>query len=102
MTLALMVSLICVGSHSVHPVLMTAVRRTEECEQVSSDSQCNLCPCWKGTTGCAKAGCAYKSCSYSSIVQWGTFGMSDANGCVDMDLLPVPQDQWVFWIREAP
>jgi hypothetical protein len=101
MLLALMVNLVCLtGLVPPQPLLVSAVKRAEECA-LSTDAQCSLCPCWRVAPGCARAGCASGGCSYTTVLQWGDFGMSDRDGCVDMDLLPVPQEEWVYFVKEA-
>jgi hypothetical protein len=108
MILALLVNLICLDIASPPaPVMISAVKSMDDGTVVSGDAQCNLCPCWRpplGQPGCAlMTGCS-GPCGYVEItscpacVQWGAFTMSDEAGCVDMDLLPVPQDGWVYWV----
>jgi len=106
MMLALLVALACFADPSV-PVQIAAVKHadTTESEIMAGDAQCCDCPCWippRGECGCsvAQTGCSF--CGYYNIsefpIPWGPFGVSDADGCVDMDLLPVPQDGWAYWV----
>lgn len=110
MTLVILTTLLCLGSAGAVPVQVTAVKHFEDGIS-STDARCNLAPCWTvfpGERGCALAGGCGSPNGYVNIerfpdsVQWGTFKQSDAEGCVDMDLLPVPKEDWVYWIRLAP
>ena len=33
-------------------------------------------------------------------IQWEPWATSDRDGCVDMDLLPVPKTDSVYWVKE--
>jgi hypothetical protein len=109
MMLILFVSLLC-GFDPLAPVKVTVVKHCTETEIVSTDAQCSLCHCWTvppGGQGCAVApACQFKSCGHSNIaicptcIQWGPWTTVNAAGCVDMDLLPVPQEQWVYWVSQ--
>jgi len=111
MTFALLVSLVCLAAAGPVPVQVTAVKRmtTPAFETVSGDAQCDKCPCWRPPTlndpGCAIVTGCQGPCGYQNIndcpecIQWGAFRQSDAAGCVDMDLLPVPLDGWAYWVR---
>ena len=111
MILALLVSLVCFTDPAV-PVQVAVVKHlsvSENYEVVAGDAQCCDCPCWNDgpppytTCGCSivLSGCSF--CGYQNIVEygvpWGPFVNSDVDGCVDMDLLPIPQDGWVYWVN---
>lgn len=104
MTLALLVSLVCLGAPG--PVSVAAVKHmpTENAEIVGGDAQCCECPCWLPPIhqcGCAVGGACTMPCGYQNITEygipWGPWGTT-GDGCVDLDLLPVPQDDWVYWV----
>lgn len=101
MTLALLVSMICLtGFAPPQQVMVTVVNLSDspDAELCSNDAQCNLCGCWGGSHGCAiTSRCG--GCSYASVPMWGPWRMSDRDGCVDMDLLPVPTGGWVYWVK---
>jgi len=110
----ILTTLLCLGLAGGTPLEVSVVKRmaTPEAETISGDAQCDKCPCWRtatlGDPGCAIVTGCQGPCGYQNIndcpecVQWGAFRQSDAAGCVDMDLLPVPRDEWVFWIRARP
>lgn len=110
--LAFLASLICFGTPGPVSVSVAVVKHLEslDFEVVAGDAQCRNCPCWLPPLitqyGCSIAQTGCSSCGYVNInelaIPWGPAGASDANGCVDADLLPVPQGQWVYWIRAAP
>lgn len=106
---ALLVSLLCAFDPGA-PVQVTAIKH-EAPSIISNDAQCNLCPCWYPGPppypgpGCSIVTACSGPCGYIDIanecpgcIQWGPFGMSDVDGCVDMDLLPVPEDDWAYWV----
>lgn len=106
----LLVSFVCLGAPEPTLVQVTAVKHFEE-GLSSTDARCNLASCWTvfpGEHGCALGGACPGPVGYTNIelypggIEWGTFKQSDAAGCVDMDLLPVPKEDWVYWIRLAP
>jgi len=117
MILALLVSLVCLESPFTPPwpVQVSVVRHSPEPDTdiSSTDARCNLASCWPvhpGEHGCALTGACAGPVGYVNIamfpdsIEWGLFKQSDAQGCVDADLLPVPppESNWVFWFRAAP
>ena len=65
-------------------------------------------PVHPGERGCSLGDTCSSPSAYYNInlcpecVQWGLFKQSVSQGCVDADLLPVPQSGWVYWLRAAP
>jgi hypothetical protein len=109
--LALLVSLVCLGVPGPVTVQVTVVKRFPDGVISSTDARCNLAPCWTvfpGERGCALAGACGGPVGYVNVdrypndVQWGLFKQSDVDGCVDLDLLPIPRDDWTYWLRVAP
>ena len=106
---ALLVSMLCMFNPFA-PVKVTVVNHCPDLDIISTDAQCSLCHCWTvppGGQGCAVTpGCLSKACGHSNIgtcrtcIQWGPWTTANAGGCVDMDLLPVPQEQWVYWVSQ--
>ena len=97
MTLAVLVTLICLSAQP-SPLAITVVRHLEDNVEWNS-AQCDHCPCWSQVPSCAVTppGC-FGPCGYFDTPQWGSYMMTDANGCFDADLLPVPQSGWVYWL----
>jgi hypothetical protein len=100
----MILAIVCLGiAVPPAPLVVTAAHRSPDLYDTFNDAQCSGCPCWKTTgRGCALPNitCLRCGCSYTGVPQWGTFTVSTPAGCVDMDLLPVPQPGWVYWVQE--
>jgi hypothetical protein len=100
MFLALLVNLICLEIAAPPAPVLVSVVKHQDGGIEWNDAQCDHCPCWQPSPGCALVSDCIGPCGYFDTEQWGPFTTSDDAGCVDMDLLPVPQDGWVYWIKE--
>lgn len=107
----LLAALVCVAVPFA-PVQIAVVKhaQTVESEILANDAQCCQCPCWDDgvrpptTCGCSLVATCSAPCGYWNVsvypIPWGPFAAADSDGCVDLDLLPVPQDGWVYWVKQ--
>ena len=88
--IALLASMVCLAVIAPpQPLLVSIVTHcdTPEAEIISNDGLCSV----KGCGYADLAACA-------TCIQWSPWKMSDSEGCVDMDALPIPKEGSVYWV----